>query len=363
MVIIFFMVSLWTPLIIAMTTPAKDVSLTEKRKLAPLPALEWKTLSSFPKEFEAYYNDHFGLREQLLQGYNYYQFSLLNISSSNRVIVGKNGWLFQNGGDHVKDIRNIWPFSPAELQHWANILSLKHQWLQERGIKYVFMVTPSKHLIYPEQLPKAFQPAQPQSRADQLIRYLQEHTKVPVIDMRKALHKEKKKLRPYHKTDTHWNPYGAFIGYRETMRYLKKQLPAIQSVPLKRKQFQMVERPGGDLAQSLNVEKSIKEEVPEPASWNASCLQNSTLQGEQNDASRNKEWFATTCAPKKYRVLMFRDSYSLAMMPYLSQSFHYIYYIPHSPVRIKNMQEIVSQQNPDIVIEQRATRWLRTPEG
>ena len=118
-VIIFFMVSLWTPLIIAMTTPAKDVSLTEKRKLAPLPALGWDSWSNFPQAFEAYYNDHFGLREQLLQGYNYYQFSLLNISSSNRVIVGKNGWLFQNGGDHVKDMRNIWPFSPAELQHWA----------------------------------------------------------------------------------------------------------------------------------------------------------------------------------------------------------------------------------------------------
>lgn len=358
-----FLLSLWAPLLIAVATPDQKISAAEKRQLASRPQLQWDTLSQFPDAFEAYYNDHFGLREELLFGYNYYQFALLNVSTSNRVIVGSDGWLFQNGGDHVRDMRNIWPFSPGELQHWANILTLKHQWLQQQGIDYLFVVTPSKHLIYPEKLPGAFAPVQPVSRADQLITYLKENTKVPVVDMRKALFKEKNKLRPYHKTDTHWNSYGAYIGYREMMQQIKKQLRGIPVVKLRRSSFDLVSQPGGDLAQSLNLHQQVQEEAPLPTAWNAACLHNHNLKGEANDTSRNQQWFTTTCPEGKYRAIMFRDSYSVAMMPYLSQSFASIYYIPHSPVRVQNMQQIVLENKPDLVIEQRASRWLRTPEG
>ena len=60
---------------------------------------------------------------------------------------------------------------------------------------------------------------------------------------------------------------------------------------------------------------------------------------------------------------MFRDSYSLAMMPYLSESFGYVYYVPSAPVPLAALQELVQEKRPDVVIEQRASRWLRTPEG
>lgn len=358
-----FLIFLWAPLLIAMATPDKEISPAEKRKLNPMPQLNWDTLPDFPQNFEKYYNDHFGLREELLYAHSSYQFALLNVSSSNRVIVGKDGWLFQNGHSHVKDMRNLWPFSPGELQRWANVLTAKYQWCKQQNIAYFFVLTPSKHLIYPEMLPGGYQPVNKTSRADQLIDYLQKHTAVPVIDMRKALLKEKKKLRTYHKTDTHWNSYGAYVGYRQMMKQIKKELKGLKPVSIKRNDFKMVSEPAGDLANSLNLQHVLSENSPKPTKWNATCLGNSTLKGVPDDAARNQQWFTTSCAQKKYRAVMFRDSYSLAMMPYLSETFGYIYYIPHSPVPVVNMKKIVTEQQPDIVIEQRTTRWLRTPEG
>ncbi|WP_028583097.1 alginate O-acetyltransferase AlgX-related protein [Desulfogranum mediterraneum] len=361
--IVLFLLALWTPLLVTLATPHQEVSISEKRRLAPPPSLKLAEISRFPRDFEAYYNDHFGLREPLVQGYNSFQFALLNTSTSKRVIVGRDGWLFQNGRDHVRDMRNLWPFSPGELQHWARVLSAKQAWLKERGIVYIFVLTPSKPLLYPEELPQAYQPVQPESRADQLIDYLRNHTQVPVVDMRRALARMKRRLRPYHKTDTHWNSYGAYIGYQQIIRELRKHLQDISSVSLKARDFKMSSEPGGDLARSLNLRQSVREEVPIPIDWQPSCLPSATLKGEHNDTNRNKQWFSTSCEGKHHRVVMFRDSYSLAMMPYLSESFRFISYIPHSPVRLANLQEISQQQAPDIVIEQRTSRWLRTPEG
>lgn len=361
--LIIFFISLWAPLLIAMATPDKEISPTEKRKLTPVPQLSWEGLAGFPKAFDQYYNDHFGLREQLLSSHSYYQFALFNVSSSNRVIVGKDGWLFQNGHAHVNDMRNLWPFSPGELQRWANVLTAKYKWCRGQGIAYIFVVTPSKHLIYPEMLPGGYQPVNAHSRVDQLIDYLQKNTDVPVVDMREALKKEKRKLRTYYKTDTHWNRYGAYIGYKQIMKQIKKELKGIDTVSLKKKDFKVLPVPAGDLANSLNLQQSLPEECPKPVKWDATCLTNSTIKGEQNDTTRNQQWFTTTCVNRKYDAIMFRDSFSVALMPYLSESFNSIYYIPHSPVPTGNMKKIVSEQRPDIVIEQRATRWLRTPEG
>lgn len=363
LLIVIFMAVLWLPLLLSLILPQAKISSTEKRKLAPMPSLELKTLNSFPENFEAYYNDHFGLRNTLVHWHNALQFFWLGTSTSKRVIVGRDGWLFQNGDQQVRDIRNSWPFSSGELDHWANILSRKHSRLQQQGILYVFLITPNKHLIYPEKLPSAYRPVQPTSRADQLIAHLRRHTEVPVVDLRPALLQAKKELRPYHKTDTHWNSYGAYIGYRELLKKLKKAVPDLRLVSLTEKDFSLVSSNGGDLAQSLSLHQAIQEQEPRANRWRATCLDNATPDETVTDVLRNKNSFATDCNRASHRLLMFRDSYSLAMMPYLSESFRYIYYVPHSPVQIENLIMISQEHQPDIVIEQRSTRWLRTPEG
>lgn len=361
--IVCFLVFLWTPLVLALADPYPEMSLLERRKRAPLPVFDFKQITEFTDRFEAYYNDHFGLRDTLLFYFNSLQYHLLHATASKKVIVGRDGWLFQNGKTHVDDMRNTWPFSEGELRHWGNILSEKYRWCRERGVEYVFVITPSKHLLNSEALPSAYEPVHKRSRADQLIDYLRKETDVPVVDMRKELKKAGRRLRTYHKTDTHWNSYGAYAGYRAVMKHLERRLDGIDTISLKSRDFRMEEQPGGDLARSLNLPDTIREEAPQVATRELECINNTSPPGIDNDTSRTREWFTTNCPQKKYSVILFRDSYATAMMPYLSESFSSVYYIPHSPVPVENFQKIIQKQRPDIVIEQRTSRWLRTPEG
>jgi hypothetical protein len=59
-----FIIGLFLPLVL---THNRKESATEKRKLAEFPELKWdqKSMTKFPSQFESFFNDHFGLRDQL----------------------------------------------------------------------------------------------------------------------------------------------------------------------------------------------------------------------------------------------------------------------------------------------------------
>ena len=358
-----FLVFLWAPLVIALVNPYPDISPLEQRKRASFPAIDFTDLAGFPDLFEAYFNDRFGLRDTLLFWFNSLQYRLLHATASGKVIIGREGWLFQSGTQHVDDMRNTWPFSENELRHWAGILTEKHEWCRKRGIEYVFVISPSKHLLNTDKLPPVYRPVQKSSRADQLIAFLKDNTEVEVVDMRDELRKAGRRMRTYHKTDTHWNSYGSYAGYTAIMKHLKSRLDDVRFISLGRGDFAMKVQQGGDLARSLNLPDTIKEEAPQVTGRKLECINNTSPPGIDDDAGRNREWFTTVCAQGTYRAVMFHDSFAIAMMPFLSESFASVYYIPHSPVRLENFKKIVLEQGPDIVMEQRTSRWLRTPEG
>jgi len=86
-----FMVFIWVPLFVNLTTPQSEISTAEKRKLAPKPKLKLESLAEFPKAYESYYNDHFGFRNTLVYWRNFLQVTCFAASTSDRVIMGKNG--------------------------------------------------------------------------------------------------------------------------------------------------------------------------------------------------------------------------------------------------------------------------------
>ncbi len=360
-----FLGMIWLPLAAMVLGPSETESQAERRRLAPLPTLHYdrRALDEFPKQFEAFYNDHFGFRQALVKWYNRVRVGWLRVSPSEWVLVGDRGWLFQGGGPHIRDMRNDWPYGEGELAQWAQVLTAKKDWLAARGVEYLFVVAPNKPVIYREHLPAAINRVRAQSRADQLITHLTKHTDVPVLDLRPVLLQAKSILRTYHKTDTHWNDFGAYQGYRAVMQRLLTQHPGPRPLELSPESFVIRDRAGGDLAQNLAMAEFLREpsvEVKQPV---ASCAVTQGIAADADLRFRNQNAFSTECARAGGRLLMFRDSYSLAMMPYLSESFAYVHYVPASPVPLSVIEQLVTQHRPDIVIEQRATRWLRSPQG
>ncbi len=360
-----FVAALWLPLIALVVGPPQAVSESEKRQLAsfPDPGVATRSLRAYTQALEEFYNDHFGFRETLIRWFNYVQVKWLGIPNSQWVLVGEDGWLFQGGQPHLADMRNTLPFGPGELAHWARVLSEKQDWLNAQGIAYLFVIAPNKHTIYGSHLPASVNRVGALSRTDQLVAHLRAHTQVQVLDLRTPVRDAAARMRTHHKTDTHWNAFGAYVGYRTIMDALADRLPDARVVRLQPDDFHIRRTPGGDLAQVLNMRDAFPEESVEPRSPVRDCAVDETLDPGADDRVRNQEAFATTCAAAGHRLLMFRDSYALAMMPYLSESFGYAYYVPASPVPLAAMRELVREHLPDIVVEQRASRWLRTPEG
>jgi alginate O-acetyltransferase complex protein AlgJ len=361
--IVLFLAIIWLPLVVMLATPRQEVSEFENRRLAEAPELDLGSPHELAGDFERYFNDHFGFRQTLIYWFRLLEVKVFRSPRAGGVILGDDGWLFQAGSEQVADIRNNWPFRPAELAEWAQLLTEKHEALRERGIEYLFVFTPNKHLIYPEKLPAAVNRVRETSRADQLIRYLDQHTDVPILDLRPALFAAKERLRPYHRTDTHWNDWGAYVGYRTLIEKLEGRIPGLRAVELGPDDFQRRRTPGWDLARALSMQEVLPEIDIHPAGWRPECAVYEGLPQNFTDVDRNNEKFSTRCESGRGRLLMFRDSYSLAMMPYLSETFEYIHYFPASPVPLDGMLRVVDEEKPDIVIEQRSTRWLRKPYG
>lgn len=360
---LLFVVVIWLPLVVMVITPQKQVSELENRRLAEAPEFNAEAPRQFADGFEQYFNDHFGFRQDLIHLFRLLEVKVFRVSQAGNVIFGKDGWLFQAGSEQIADIRNNWPYNESELKEWARVLSAKHDALNERGIDYLFVFAPNKHLVYPEKLPASMNRVRDESRADQLIDYLVEHTDVPILDLRPALFEAKERLRPYHRTDTHWNAWGAYAGYRALIERLAERVPGLRPVRLNAGDFAKRETPGWDLARTLSMQGELREMEVHPARWQPGCAVYEGLPEDFTRADRNNKPFTTRCDSGAGRLLMFRDSYSLAMMPYLSETFKYIHYYPASPVPRDGMLKVVDEHEPDVVIEERSTRWLRKPYG
>jgi len=360
---LLFVTVIWLPLVVMLATPQQEVSELENRRLAEAPAFDPGEPRRFADGFEQYFNDHFGFRESLIHLFRLLEVMVFQVSQAGTVIFGRDGWLFQAGREQIADIRNNWPFSEGELAEWARLLSAKHDALAERGIEYLFVFAPNKHLIYPEKLPASMNRVREDSRAEQLVSHLQRHTDVPVLDLRPAMFAAKEELRPYHRTDTHWNAWGAYAGYRALIERLRGRAPGLEAVRLEPADFDRRETPGWDLARALSMQDELTEIEIYPADWQPGCAVYEGLPDDFTRADRNQKAFTTRCGSGSGRLLMFRDSYSLAMMPYLSETFAYIHYFPASPVPLDGMLDMLDEHRPDIVIEERSTRWLRKPYG
>ena len=151
--------------------------------------------------FYFYEQNNFGFKENLIKAHGFLKVKIMNVSSSSQVILGKNDWLFYAGDNSTDNYLNIRPFSESELKNWADVLQSRQKWLEQRGIKYLFVVAPDKQTIYGEMLPEKYTPVSNISRLDQLLDYLRKNTNVEVVDLRPIL-KQNKNLtkRLYHKS-------------------------------------------------------------------------------------------------------------------------------------------------------------------
>ncbi len=337
--------------------------LGEKRVLAECPTLGQDPLDTIPEKFEAFYQDHFGFRNGLIQGHNWIRYKLCKGSSFGKVLFGKDGWLFLTKSGILPDFLGQNHMTTAELDAWKDALEQRQRWLDERGIRYLFVIAPNKATIYPEMLPDHIQRGRGKSRMDQLLDYLRGHSTVDFIDLRPALLQAKTSGLIYHPLDSHWTDRGAFIAYQEICKRVCGWFADFQ--PLSSDRFELaVGKEATDLSMMLGLGRELARdaEIWIPRSPRAATHMPLTIP-QQYASSRNvmpEDQVTMENASGTHRLLMFHDSFAVrgSLREDLGECFYRSAFTSILP-DAQSLELLVGQEHPDIVIEELVERKLK----
>ncbi|MDX1379023.1 MAG: hypothetical protein R3307_09255, partial [Anaerolineales bacterium] len=157
---------------------------------------------------------------------------------------------------------------------------------------------------------------------------------------------------------------GAYVAYRALMETLKHSLPQLRVLELGPYDFTEQQGVGGDLALGMDLHRVLPDTYVTPNTSLITCDDLGDLPKADALLFENiREIRRTHCGASDHRLLIFRDSNGAFMVPYLAETFGYAYYDVNVPAAFEYMKRMVLEHKPDVVIEIRSSRWLRSPEG
>lgn len=329
-------------------TPAPN----ENRNFAE-PAKTPSTLDevfAFPAAYEAWYKDHFGLRSTLIHWHAELMLDVFGVSPTQSVLIGDAGWLFLGKNKAVDAYRCVFPYTEAALDYEAKVVREHRDWLQQRGIAYLHVWAPLKHTVYPEHLPSWVQRSGGPCRLDQWLQRMQREG-LPVLDLRPSQQQAKAEGVAYLHTDTHWNPRGAYHGYRAIIEALQPIVPGLRPLPPQRVRYREADVLGGDLARLMDMAERYRA----PTLF-ADIVQPRCREASTNGLTRPKgiklEAFSCGRGPK---VVMLHDSFGNALIPFLAQTAGRLL-----TAEFANFdKELIEHEKPDVVIEVHLERQLQ----
>ena len=355
--IVVFVVCIVSPSVRHMLTPDAEVSNSEKRRLASMPAIPSRIQDAkkYLSDMEEYLNDNFGFRSFLLFAGNATKYRL-GFQVTPDVLMGKDGWLFlAKLNKVVEQYQGIDLFTPESLRDWVDEMQCRRKWLSRLGIEFIIVVPPSKHTIYEEYLPDRIRVFEKKTRLDQLLSYAGQRSDLTIVDLRAELINAKRRFQLFMKTDSHWNEFGGYVGYRELMRYVRKRIPETDVIDFE--DLRNGERIDlkTDLAQMLNMADVIKETYPTLLPNRGLLAKPVAEEGEKKKGARPALYF-TTNRENMANAVVFHDSFIWGMHRLLLETFNRTVLVHHRGGGFD--REIVSEEMPDIVIYEMAERSI-----
>jgi hypothetical protein len=208
-----------------------DIVNIENRKKHPIPNCTLKTLEQFPTQFDLYFNDNFMNRDNAILNVNNFKFNKMGINTNSKdVVVGKKKWLF--GAEYLKR-------QPVDFKRLNLELLKRQEWCLKRDALLATIIVPSKGKVYTENLYNNFSNY---VNGDTLLNYNLKKFRnlnptIHVIDLKRTLSVEKSNT--YYPQDSHWNSYGAFLGYNKLLNEWdleNLEMDALDSVKIKSEQ-------------------------------------------------------------------------------------------------------------------------------
>lgn len=332
-----------------------DQSLTENRFIKGYEKL------SLPQRASLYFKNfdrQFWGREYLVKFYINIKKDFLCISPlPEKVIIGKEGWLYLSDYGAIDDYRNARPFEYQQLDSIQQNLRKLGMQLNLRGIILFVVVVPDKHTIYPEFLPDNIKKVRSKSRLQQLSNHLTHERSFRFINLSDTLLAAKRSGLLYFKQESHWNDWGTFVGYQKILKHIKSDFPGIKVLSLdscekfmgKESDLDLAKLLGQPIKYSENALKILPTNVKNIQSVETDVVIPPAKQFNANYAFRRINPGST--GPS---VIVYRDSFFSSLTPFFEQSFSESTYIWTNDVDL----DYIKTQKVELVLLEIAERHI-----
>jgi hypothetical protein len=335
------------PLLVHMLKIEKNATAVENRVLAEYPGKpkskqDWL---QFTARFDRYLDDHFGMRQTLVQWNQRWRYAILKEAVSPQITVGKDGYLFFNAHEAHHPLRMLEficgkNISDQQAQELAQEVNSFAQFARQTNSSTTIAFVPSKPALYGEYLPSWWQQecARYQPTLLRVMSTLQQQNGKPQVvyplnEMRAA--KQFEQLYPLH--DFHWQGKGAqryaqIIAEQVWGRKANTELPFVtERSPSDMQSFM----PGVDLAQNLQKpdwDKSAFAYCEGPHCFTE--LAHATILGDVTRMQRRQ-----TASGQGQRLLLITDSFGHGVAPYFAPYFDEVWHVSSNNTGALNAEQ------------------------
>lgn len=370
-----FFVLLFVPM---MKINSEQKSEQENRMLAKYPVFFTANGINvrFGAQFENWFNDRFGGRENYIQllnkikriitGYGRYE-------DNKDAIYNKNeNWFFTKKYNSVAMYQHNNLFSQEQLQQILNNFEKIQRWCDNHKIKLYVMLSSDKETLYKKYYPKYYKKVNKISQKQQLIKFLNENSTIKIIDPETELEKSINNGDDvYCRTGTHMNSWGAYLEYKKLITEIAQDFPDIPMIEQNKLEITQSSDCDLDILRSMNMPKynpyknlykNIKLKDFKSKFVLYEDLYPEHLRAEKGYSGR----FLYRNDKGKYKIFIIGDSFAGLYSDFLSYNFKELYRLFLQIQNEKNKLEIVFPKDqeslyknkPDILVIESTERFL-----
>jgi len=273
------------------------------------------------------------------------------------MLVGKDGWLFMTAEKTIEDYQGVSRLSDEQVTTMVNGVTSLRARLQAEGKRLLIVIVPNKQTLYPDKMPPEVAVLSPENRLTQFYAALQPVLGADLIDLRPVLQAARSEQDVYLQTDTHWNAYGSYLTYREILRRLQGEWPALTPRPLE--DFTL--EPGTPLLMDLTANTGGNLWLEKPL-----LLTPNFDPGYQfRELELGSRQITMTWKPNDSslpRLLMYHDSFGFELRFLLAERFSQAVFVPHFSGREVWNLNWIEQESPDVVVFEFAERYVDSLE-
>ncbi|MBQ9232447.1 MAG: hypothetical protein IJ167_00230, partial [Lachnospiraceae bacterium] len=303
----------------------------EKREAVKLPKLikESKINFDFFDELTDYFSDNFAFRQELSTADALIKAKVFNSSNQERVVLGKDGWLYYSESMH--DYLGEDLMSEREIHSAARVLYLVQENCESKGVSFLFTIAPNKNSLYPQFMPDNYIKTNEPTNYDKLRNEMLADD-INFMDLHTAFLNDDRIM--YHRWDSHWNNEGATFAVDLLLDKLDKEHYDYTDEPHK-------------------IEASHRGDLYNIIYPSLDTLDDNFIYDKEheytyvNDVKSTEDPIILTQNPDASgSLVMFRDSYGNATIPYIADEYGRGFFSKGQPVDLDQ----TTYQNADTVI-------------